>query len=329
MYDFEVDRIIKIIKENNYKTVGLQFPEGLKDYASKIADEINTKVECETVISSDPCYGACDIADEEMKSIGVEALFHFGHAKMLENTAIPVIYIGARMDIDPIPLISENLDKLSKKVGLVTTAQHLHTLNKVKNFLESKGFEVSIGKAKGRVKYDGQVLGCAFTCAKSVADKVDNFIYIGSGNFHPLGVALATGKQTLAFDLATNEVRDLNFFKKKILRQRFAQITKASEAKTFGIIVGEKKGQVRKKLALRLKEKLEKHGKKGYLLYLREIIPDNLLSFRKLDALVNTACPRITIDDAARYKKPLLTPTELEIALGERKWKDYKIDEIP
>ena len=41
-----------------------------------------------------------------------------------------------------------------------------------------------------------------------------------------------------------------------------------------------------------------------------------------------TACPRIAIDDSIMYKKPLLTPQELEIAIGKRKWEDYEIDEI-
>jgi 2-(3-amino-3-carboxypropyl)histidine synthase len=73
---------------------------------------------------------------------------------------------------------------------------------------------------------------------------------------------------------------------------------------------------------------LEEGGKKAYLLYLNEITPDNLLAFRKLDAFVNTACPRISIDDAGKFKKPLLTPVEMEIVLGERAWEDYILDEI-
>jgi len=36
----------------------------------------------------------------------------------------------------------------------------------------------------------------------------------------------------------------------------------------------------------------------------------------------------VAIDDANMYKKPLLTPIELEIVLGKRKWEEYKIDEI-
>ncbi|MBI5254090.1 MAG: diphthamide biosynthesis enzyme Dph2, partial [Euryarchaeota archaeon] len=241
---------------------------------------------------------------------------------------IPVFYIELRSRANPLSLLSKNLDKLPKKVGLVTTVQHIHFLKKLKKFLEERKFEVFIGKAKGMAKYDGQVLGCSFSCAESIAEKVDCFVYIGSGNFHPLGVALATGKKTFAFDTEMNEVRDMDFFKEKIQRQRFAKIARARDAKTFGIIICEKRGQRRKNLALRLKKKIEKHGKKAYLLCLDEISPEALFSFRKLDVIVNTACPRVTIDDAARYRQPMLTPVELEIALGERKFEDYEMDEM-
>jgi 2-(3-amino-3-carboxypropyl)histidine synthase len=328
MYDFEIDRIVRIIKDENYKMVGLQFPEGLKDHAASVADEISSKAGCKVIISSDPCYGACDLADEEMKALGCEALFHFGHSEMLEKLVIPVFYIEVRLEADPLPLIEKNLDRLSKRVGLITTVQHIQTLDRARDFLERKGFEVHVGEAKGRARYAGQVLGCSFGSATGIAKKVDCFLYIGSGNFHPLGVSLATGKPTLAFDPLVGEVRDMQEFKDKILRQRFAQIAKAKEAETFGIIIGEKKGQMRRGLALKIKEKLEKLGKKAYLISLREVSPENLLSFRKLDAFVSTACPRIAIDDAARYKQPLLTPVELEILLGEREWEDYGMDEI-
>ncbi len=326
--DFEVERIIRAIKENKFKTIALQFPEGLKEHAAKVADEICKGSGCEVIISSKPCYGACDLADEEAAQLGCEALFHFGHSQIISRTRIPVFYIELGSKADPIPLLSKNLDRLPKKVGLVTTVQHAHVLGKVKEFLEEKGFEVFIGKAGGRVKYDGQVLGCDFSAAKNIAKKVWCFVYIGSGNFHPLGVTLATKKKTFAFDIELNEVRDMDFLAKKIQRQRFAKIARAKDAESFGIIICEKKGQRRKDLALKLKKKVEEHGKKAYLLYAGEISPEALFSFRKLDALVNTACPRVTIDDAARYRQPMLTPVELEIALGGRKWEDYEMDEI-
>ncbi|MFQ5975054.1 MAG: diphthamide biosynthesis enzyme Dph2 [Candidatus Hydrothermarchaeales archaeon] len=328
MYDFEIPHILDIIKKEGYNRIGLQLPEGLKDHATKIVDKLNEAVKCDIVISGNPCYGACDIADVEMKALVVEALFHFGHSRIFDKTELPVYYIETRMDLDPIPLLSKHLEKLPKRIGLIATMQHIHTLDKVKRFLEDKGFEIHIGKGKGRVKYDGQVLGCNFRTAKEIADKVDCFIYIGSGDFHPLGIALATGKKTIAFDLLLKERRDTDEVRDKILRQRFVQIEKAMDAESYGIIIGEKRGQMRVNLALKIKEKLEGYGKKVYLLYLNEISPEALLPFRNLDAFVNTACPRVTIDDAGRYKAALLTPIELEVVLGERDSKDYKLDEI-
>ena len=46
------------------------------------------------------------------------------------------------------------------------------------------------------------------------------------------------------------------------------------------------------------------------------------------DAYVSTACPRIAIDDYSRYRKPMITPSELEIVLGIREWEDYEMDYI-
>jgi 2-(3-amino-3-carboxypropyl)histidine synthase len=328
MYDFEIDRIVKSIKDNGYELIGLQLPEGLKDHAAEIADEINGRAGCNVVISGDPCFGACDLTDDSMKRLGIDVLFHFGHSPMFEKSAVPVEYITVQDKRDPASLIKKNIKKFSKNVGLVTTIQHVHTLEKIKKLLEDEDFVVKVGKGGGRIKNDGQVLGCSFGSASSVANDVDNFIYIGSGNFHPLGVALATGKKTFAIDPMRGEVRDMDDIKEKILRQRFAKIAKAEEGETFGIIIGEKQGQMRKGLAFKLKEMIEEKGKKAYLLYLNEITPDNLLPFRKLDAFVNTSCPRISIDDAGKFKRPILTPVELEIVLGKRVWEDYKLDEI-
>ncbi len=87
--------------------------------------------------------------------------------------------------------------------------------------------------------------------------------------------------------------------------------------------------RMRRNLAIRMKRVLEKHGRKGYLLALDHVSPD-LIDFYPVDAFVNTACPRIAIDDSVRYDKPLVTPYELEVALGEKKWENgYQFDEIP
>ena len=63
-------------------------------------------------------------------------------------------------------------------------------------------------------------------------------------------------------------------------------------------------------------------------LFLMDLVsPEHLAGYR-VDAWVNTACPRIAIEDILQYKLPILTPQEFEIVLGVREWKDYAFDEI-
>jgi 2-(3-amino-3-carboxypropyl)histidine synthase len=81
-YDFEIDRIIGEIIKNKAKLVGLQFPEGLKTYASWIAKEIEEKTSAKTVIFIDPVYGACDTKKMQAELLGLDIVFHFGHTEM-------------------------------------------------------------------------------------------------------------------------------------------------------------------------------------------------------------------------------------------------------
>ncbi len=80
-YDLEVERIIAAVRNEKPKIVGLQFPEGLKQYAVDVAAEIERETKAKTVIFVDPTYGACDLKKEQAKKLGVDLLVHFGHAK--------------------------------------------------------------------------------------------------------------------------------------------------------------------------------------------------------------------------------------------------------
>ena len=70
-------------------------------------------------------------------------------------------------------------------------------------------------------------------------------------------------------------------------------------------------------LAKNLKNILKDVDREGFILLLDDVSPDLLIPFMDLDAFVMTACPRIAIDDSEMYKKPLMTPQELEIAIGK------------
>ncbi|HUL39187.1 MAG TPA: diphthamide biosynthesis enzyme Dph2, partial [Methanomassiliicoccales archaeon] len=196
-----------------------------------------------------------------------------------------------------------------------------------KVWLAAKGVVAMVGKGDARVKHPGQVLGCNVTAASSIAREVEQFLFIGSGDFHPLAVALETGKDVVILDPLMREVRSTGELRDRVLRQRYAAIAVAQEAKEIGVLVSTKPGQRRRALAMRLRALIEDDGRKAWVIALDNITPDQLLAF-KVDAFVSTACPRIAIDDALRYNRPMLTPLELEVVLGIRKWEDYRFDSI-
>ena len=213
------------------------------------------------------------------------------------------------------------------KLGLVGSIQHLHLLPDYVKRLEKAGFDVEIPIGGERLTFPGQVLGCNYS---GDDPSIGHYLFLGSGDFHPIGLVLHTGKPLAMLDPYTGEATEMSFERiERILRQRFGYIMQIADCKTFGILIGEKPGQMRRNLALRMKRMLESHGKKGYLLAMDHVGPD-LIDFYPVDAFVNTACPRIAIDDAVKYAKPLVTPYELEVSLGEKKWEHgYQFDEIP
>ena len=115
--------------------------------------------------------------------------------------------------------------------------------------------------------------------------------------------------------------------KDRILRQRWAAIARAHDAKIFGILVSKKTGQIRMEMAKDLKALAEKHDRQASIFLLDLVSPDMLEGYR-VDAWVNTACPRIAIEDLLQYKQPMLTPQEFEIVLGDLKPEEYAFDEF-
>ena len=325
-YDYKINTIKEKIVELDAKNIILQFPEGLKTDAINVANDIQEVMpSVNVIIDADPCFGACDLADNKVNR-HIDLVVHFAHTPLPIKTDCPVLFIEAHSSADIVAPINDALDKLDDDVeviGLVTTTQHIHKLHEMMDLIKSRGYAVKLDNGHGTST--GQVLGCNFTSIKNL--DVDVIIYVGSGDFHALGVKLFTKKPVILADPFRGESRDIEEFYDRIIRVRFARITKAKSAKSYGIIISSKKGQLRFDLALKLKELIIKHGLEAQILNMDYISPDRLLPFN-LDAFVMTACPRIAIDDSAMYKKPVLTPDELEIVLGIRPWDDYQMDEI-
>ncbi|WP_094226746.1 diphthamide biosynthesis enzyme Dph2 [Methanolobus psychrotolerans] len=322
-FDFQLARIISVIKDTGAKVIGLQFPEGFKRRSLGIASGIESETGTSVIISGNPCFGACDLDVALLND--VEILFHFGHAHLDDNKLSQKVYfIETRSAVDVKDVVKLAVPELrGQKIGLITTVQHVHKLEDATSILREHGKECVICSGDSKIAYPGQVLGCNFSAARE--EMCDEYLYIGSGQFHPLGVSLATKRRVLIADPFVNELREVD--SSRVLRQRSAVIAKSIDAEVFGIVVSTKPGQERMALAEELKEMAKKHGRNAYVFTMDLVTPDQLLQF-KVDAFVNTACPRLAVDEVGRFHAPMLTPMEFEIVLGEREWEDLIFDEI-
>ncbi|MBL7100929.1 MAG: diphthamide synthesis protein [Nanoarchaeota archaeon] len=186
------------------------------------------------------------------------------------------LFIDAKSDLDVTKVLKKV--KVKGKVGLVTTVQHFHKLKDAKKVIPDS----IIG---------GQVLGCDVSAAEKIKDKVDVFIYIGTGAFHPLGIALKTGKEVIIANPLTNEIskvskKDVEDYKKRIK----GKYLKFLSAEKIGILVSTKPGQYQLEKALKLQKKL---GKPSYIFLANNFSENELENYPDIDIFVNTACPRM------------------------------------
>jgi len=318
--NFETEYLIKELKKIKPKKVLVQLPEGVKQNAFEIA-KVFSDMGIEAVFSGETCWGGCSIGVEEAKSSGADLIVHFGHAKFID-VDFPVLYIEVRDELDLIPLLKKSIKELKdfKKIGLSYSIQHRHDVDKIINFYKENGKEIVLSKKKGMVAYEGHIVGCQYRGLKEIENEVEAFVIIGN-NFHSMGAVLSVAKPVFLVDVYNHEIKNMNGVRDKILKQRAISISKFKDAKNIGIITEIKPGQKFGAPEL-LINKLKSAGKNVILITMSELTPDKLMNFYYVDCFIELACPRIAVDDYAKYRKPIITFKEALVGLGEKTWEE-------
>src|SRR3989454_10781115 len=172
----EIDRLLDVIRGRNAKTVGLQFPVGLRTTAVDLAREIETKAGVVCLVSADPSFGACDVA-----GMPVDLIVHLGHAPMPHLRYNRVFFY----DLPGAPLASMAFvdaaePMLPKRVALLTTTQFRHWLPDIQRHLEKKGHVVRIGEPDRRGGDPGGPLRFASLTAAGVGTGAEAVLYTGA-----------------------------------------------------------------------------------------------------------------------------------------------------
>ena len=307
------ERIFKEIEAKNPASVSLNGPDGMLPQVQDMAVKISKKYRIPAYVLADTTWGTCDLNSNGSKVLGAEIQFNIGHTINTESLEKNVVLIDAFDDVS-FDGVAEKCakDLKGKTISLVTDSQHLHQIDKVEKILTSNGVDVRIGKGKGQLN-DGQVFGCEFYPATEMKKTVDAYVFLGQSNFHAAGIALSTNLPTFVLDPYFNEVREVTEFARKLKKQATLAVYKAANARSFGVIVGLKEGQLSKVFALKMKKELEREGKEVQLFALTDITNERLQNLRGIDAFIQVACPRISTDN--RFDKPVLSTPQANALL--------------
>ncbi len=296
-----IEEVIEEIKDKDYDKIGLQGPDGIKPQVIEYADRLNDQG-FETVIVGASTFGACGIADEKVERMGADALIHIGHTRFLhpekaDMKDYDVYYLPHRADRDLMGVLKDNVEEIDKdeKLGLVGVTQYMDRADKAREFLESEGYEVVEGTTGLRTTEPGQVLGCDAGAAHNIAHKIDAFVFLGSGHFHPSQVSEA-GKKVYVVDPYQKNIwiEPANSLEDE-MQAEHARVIKYKDEKKWGIVTSSKKGQNYMRAVEIAKEKLESYGKDVYVFVEDRIFESDYKGYG-IDIYVNCACPRMTKD---------------------------------
>jgi len=339
IYDLEIERVKEELGETKNQRVGVEIPEGMKKFTHELAKYLEQMLGIEVFISSDPCFGACDIKYYQFNVFGINKIIHFGNVK-IPNRKLPmgmkVIFVPLFIKmIDLKSAISDAVSYLKenkiKKVGLASSIQYIKNIEIAEKELTKEGIKVFVGKGDRRVKFRGQVLGCNVSSAANIKNKVEKFIMFENGNFHAKPISIVTKKDIICFDPFTK--KRFLFFYNEIIREIFSTKQRNNDplkrVKKVAFLLSSKLGQSRIADVLRLKRMFESRNFSTVIVIADYVNFDSVNNI-DVDLIVSTVCPRVALDEREQFKTPILSISEAEQFINNKVGNSsYVFDQTP
>jgi len=291
-------------------------------YACIISDILEKFVGVETLIMGDVTYGACCVDDYTARSLGCDFMVHYGHSCLvpIDVSTITTLYVFVDIKIDLTHFLeSVKLNfPATHRVVFAGTVQFQSSIHAAIQPLTDYFARLHVPQAKPLSK--GEVLGC--TSPTFGDDEFDILIYLADGRFHLESLMIQNPQipsfykydpYNKAFTLEDYDYGQMHSI-------RSDAIERAKKARHFGVILGTLGRQGNPNILNRITKIIQERGGTVLTVLLSEIFPAKLAQFPQIDAWIQVACPRLSIDWGYAFDKPLLSPYEIEVALEKTKW---------
>jgi len=194
--------------------------------------------------------------------------------------------------------------------------QFISAVHAAREMLTKEGYrDIVVPQAKPLSA--GEILGCtAPTLRKS--EEVGAVVFVADGRFHLEAFMIANPRvKAYRFDPFLGVLVLEEYDHVGMKQARKAAVLAARKATSWGVILGTLGRQGSVKVLDRVVDHLEEKGLEHTVVLMSELSPARMELFGdSVDAWVQIACPRLSIDWGEGFKKPVLTTFEFDVALG-------------
>eukprot|EP01080_Neovahlkampfia_damariscottae_P002607 gene2607-3567_t len=340
---FEIEKTAKIILENSFKIIALQFPDDYLEFSNEIVQRLKLKCSKDDIIFyvlGDTSYGSCCVDEVAAQHINADFILHYGKACLEKISKTPVYHIFEKLNlnIDKCFLTVEKQFKKDEKILILFDFEYSHLMEKFKKKSTEEKFEnmiisnVDENKKyqnpkldKGGIEHQQEIKGLCFTLPDDGKLEEYSILYVGEDSTLLSQIMLECSSVTSKFfryspekDLIDN--CDMESSKiSKLLLKRFYLVEKAKDAEIIGIIVATFSIDKYMEMLNYLKKLIKMRQKKPYVFIIGKLNEPKLANFSEIDVYCLIGCGRNSIIDSKLYMKSIVTPFELQLALERGK----------
>ena len=211
----DLDNACRFLRKRKARLVGVQLPDGLRTHFRELGGFIEERSGAAAALLVELCCGACmaeyhhafdfviHVAHDRLRPLK-ESCGPKGRPLCSAPSRILVIPYKPAMDIER--CVRAAIPLLRSPVGVLTTSTHSSQLPEAMKLLKEAGMR-PLTASGSRTGKKAVVLGCDFSAARRISKKVNSLLFVGSGAFHPIGVAIATGKPVVGADPYDGQAR--------------------------------------------------------------------------------------------------------------------------
>ncbi|XP_066322910.1 uncharacterized protein [Miscanthus floridulus] len=326
-YNFELPKTAHRIRSAGARRVVLQLPEGLLLFALPLSHLLAPYLEPDpandVLVLADATYGACCLADRPATALAADVLVHYGHSCLVPVTSslLPVLYVFVEIRVDAARLAAAVRNAFpdpaaAPRLAIAGTVQFIAAVHAAREMLTKEGYrDIVVPQAKPLSA--GEILGCTAPTLKK-SEEVGAVVFVADGRFHLEAFMIANpGVKAYRFDPFLGVLVLEEYDHVGMKQARKAAVLAARKANNWGVILGTLGRQGSTKVLDRVVEHLEEKELEHTVVLVSELSPARMELFGdSIDAWVQIACPRLSIDWGEGFKKPVLTTFEFDVALG-------------